>query len=263
MPATGRAAHLLALRQRAENGLAALAGLAPSDVLRRRLERAAPLLEALGTAPDGDSPELDSSIPKSSPWAALLDCVTVQETRLFRTAPQLLSLSALLPDLPGRPLRLLSAGCATGEEAWSLSILAGASGIEAEVLGLDLCRPALKAAESGRYLAGPPDALREVPPVFLPCFTQAGGWVMPRTGPRPIFRHANLLHPPADLGTFDAILCRNVLIYLLPEARQAVLRRLVAILRPGGALLLGATDKPDPGLPLAQVPGAHVMWRRL
>jgi chemotaxis protein methyltransferase CheR len=238
--------------ERAEAGLAALAGLAPSEVLRRRLDRAAPLIRAIDSPPGLDSPG----------WAALLDAVTVQETRLFRSAPQLLHLGRMMADGPSPPLRLLSAGCATGEEAWSLSVLAAASGIEAEVVGLDLCRPALARARAGRFPAGPPDALREVPPALRGYFAPEGGWVVPRA-PAPAFRRANLLEPPADLGAFDAILCRNVLIYLLPEAREAVLRGLVARLRPGGALLLGPTDHPPADLPLAPEPGAHAVWRLL
>ncbi|WP_458096137.1 CheR family methyltransferase [Roseomonas sp. WA12] len=240
---------------RAESGLAALAGLAPSGVLLRRLDRAGPLVAALESPPALDDPS----------WAALLDAVTVQETRLFRAAPQLLTLAALMPVLPaqGRRLRLLSAGCASGEEAWSLAVLAGAGKIPAEVLGIDLCRPALATAAAGRYAAGPPDALREVPPALQTQFDREGGWVLPRPPVPPTFRRANLLDLPPDLGMFGAVLCRNVLIYLLPEARSAVLHGLVGLLPQGGALLLGPTDVPDTDLPLAPEPGTHGVWRRL
>ena len=247
-------ARMAADRARAEDGLAALAGLAPSGVLSRRLDRAAPLLGALESTPALDSPG----------WAALLDAVTVQETRLFRAAPQLLALASLMPGLPaqGGPLRLLSAGCASGEEAWSLAVLAGAEGMPAEVLGLDLCRPALAVAAAGRYPAGPPDALREVPQALHARFDREDGWLRPRPPVPPAFRRANLLDLPPDLGRFGAVLCRNVLIYLLPEARAAVLRALVGLLLPGSALLLGPTDVPGPELPLAPEPGTHGIWRR-
>ncbi|MBP0493439.1 CheR family methyltransferase [Pararoseomonas indoligenes] len=237
----------------AREGLAALAGLAPSGVLQRRLERAAPLLQALEPQPEIDSPG----------WAALLDAVTVGETRLFRSASQLLTLRGLMPDLPGRPLHLLSAGCSSGEEAWSLALLAEEAGIEAAVLGLDINRPALAVAAAGRYPAGPPDALREVPAPFRPRFLQAQGWVSPQSTRPPAFRRANLLGLPPGLDGLGAILCRNVLIYLLPSARDAVLRDLVARLLPGGALLLGVTESPSPDLPLRPEPGAHGVWRRL
>ncbi|WP_426956745.1 CheR family methyltransferase [Muricoccus radiodurans] len=237
----------------AEAGLARLAGLAPSEVLRRRLLRAAPS-EPLPWPPDLDHPA----------WAALLDAVTVGETRLFRSAPQLLALGALLPEAMARPLRLLSAGCATGEEAWSLAALAAASSRPAEILGLDLCRPALRRAEAARYPAGPPDALREVPEPFHRFFPREGTEILPRPGgsTQVSFRRANLLEPPPDLPRFDAILCRNVLIYLLPEARAAVLRGLADRLLPGGTLLLGPTDTVPPGLGLRAVDGVHAIWQR-
>jgi chemotaxis protein methyltransferase CheR len=62
------------------------------------------------------------------------------------------------------------------------------------------------------------------------------------------FTHANLLE--AEIAPAEAILCRNVLIYLTEPARAQVLDRLVAALRPGGVLLLGATDRPSPALGL-------------
>jgi chemotaxis protein methyltransferase CheR len=226
-----------------------LAGFAATDVLRGRLKRVGPLLARL----DPGACALDDPA-----WAALLDAVTVQETRLFRAAPQLEAFRALV--LPGlvaaagaRPLLLVSAGCATGEEAWTLAILAARAGAQAwRVLGLDLCRPALAAAQEARYHLGPPDALREVPEADrallvreAACFSPA-----PALRPRVGFRRANLLVPGLRPGEADAILCRNVLIYMTPEARLAVLGGLAAALRPGGALLLGPTDSPPPGLGL-------------
>ncbi|MBI0536426.1 hypothetical protein D9599_12650 [Roseomonas sp. KE2513] len=240
----------------AERVLARLAGLAPSPVLRRRLEGAVPLLAALAPPP-ADAP---LSLLDSPAWAALLDAVTVQETRLFRAASQITALADRLPSLPGAP-RLLSAGCATGEEAWTLAVLAAVAGLPAEIVGIDLCRPALAAAAAGRFGTGPPDPMREVPPAYRSCFRPCGDWIEP-LAPAPRFRRANLLDLPEDLGLFGAILCRNVLIYLLPQARAEVLRGLVDHLLPGGLLLLGPTDAPGPELPLRPEAGAPGTWRR-
>jgi chemotaxis protein methyltransferase CheR len=196
--------------------------------------------------------------------------VTVQETRFYRNAAQLDAFrDAILPRLAtaagARPLRLLSAGCATGEEAWTLGMLAldVAPGQVAEVLGLDLCRPALATAEAGRY-HGPPDPLRDLP-------LRYHGWMAPvrpgcvQPGPelrRTVrFRRANLLRLEEPAARYDAVLCRNVLIYLSPAARAATLARLTAALRPGGALLLGPTDQPGPGL-LPWAPGALGNYHR-
>ncbi|WBV41716.1 CheR family methyltransferase [Pseudoroseomonas cervicalis] len=256
----------------ARDGLAALVGLAASEVLCGRLRRAAPLIEAAPAASLA-APALDDPF-----WAALIDAVTVQETRLFRTAPQLLALAALaFPALavPGRPLRILSAGCATGEEAWSLAALAAQAGLPARILGLDLCRPALARAASGRFEPGPPDPLREVPDAYRGYFpADAAGALEARPGEAVSvrFARANLctLAPadpspaaPPEASEQDIILCRNVLIYLTRPARDAVLRGLCARLAPGGALLLGATDLPPAGLGLALWDAAQPsLWRR-
>ncbi|MBU8546753.1 MULTISPECIES: CheR family methyltransferase [Roseomonadaceae] len=259
MPQTALAAPALGAVQQ---GLAALAGFAESDVLRNRLLRAAPLLPRL---------PLDRASIDHPDWAALLDAVTVQETRMFRAAAQIatfreLVLPTLLPTLGDGPLSLVSAGCATGEEAWTLAILAAGAGRDWQVEGLDLCRPALEAAVAARYHLGPPDALREVPEADRAWLDIADGWFEPVAAlrPRVHFRRANLLAPDLPAAAADAILCRNVLIYMTEEGRVAVLRQLVAALRPGGALLLGPTDRPPPGLGLAPWHRDIIgIWRRV
>jgi chemotaxis protein methyltransferase CheR len=234
-------------------GLEGLLGLAASDVLRRRVVQAAALLPALGATPAIDEPG----------WAALIDAVTVQETRLFRHPAMLEALAAqVLPRLPN-PARLLSAGCATGEEAYTLAMMAADAGVSAEVLGLDISRPALARAAEGHWPPGPPDPLRDVPPRFRPMLVGGGsGWQAPpalrgRVG----FRRANLLAGPD--WPADLILCRNVLIYLSPAARGRVVAGLAAALRPGGALVLGTTDSLPPGVDLQPWgQGLHSVWRR-
>lgn len=231
---------------RARRGLRQLAGLAPSPVLETRLQRAAHLLPDLPA-----EPRLEEAH-----WAALLDAATVQETQLFRAPAQLALIEAGLDGAAraardaGRPLRLLSAGCATGEEGYTLAAIAlhvvgtHASGAAVEVLGLDVCRPALQAAQAGQIDPRLGAPLAAVPAHHLPRFTAPEG--EPRLDPslRAVLtlRRANLLDLPGDLGLFDVILCRNVLIYMDPEARLAVLAGLAARLAPGGLLGLGATD---------------------
>lgn len=243
-------------------GLERVAGFAPNEVLIGRLHRAGRrALAAARREPHLDDPH----------WAALVDAVTVQETRMFRAAEQLDAFrSRLLGDLVagarGRPLRLVSAGCATGEEAWTLAILAARSGASQwRVLGLDLSRPALASAAEGSYRRGPPDALREVPEGDRALLAMADGVFAPSDALRPhvAFRRSNLLDPVPSRARADAILCRNVLIYLTPAARSAVLLQLVAALRPGGALLLGPTDAPPPGLGLVPLgPETTGIWRK-
>ncbi|WP_376087780.1 CheR family methyltransferase [Roseomonas sp. CCTCC AB2023176] len=67
---------------------------------------------------------------------------------------------------------------------------------------------------------------------------------------------------PGDLPAFDVAVCRNVLIYLLPEAREAVLRGLVSRLAPDGIVVLGATDSPSAGLGLRALDRPRAVWGR-
>lgn len=253
--------------------LEALIGLAPSDIMRRRLAPHGALLERAAAA----SPRLDDSA-----WAEIVDLVTVQETRLFRNPAQLAALHAtILPQIATRArdrgvLRLLSAGCATGEEVWTLAALAldaaasvsdadGRAAIRVEVVGLDLSRPALAVARSGRYPAGPPDALRDVPAAFHHAFPrQETGWLAVSASLRRAarFRRANLLEPGEPAGCFDVVLFRNVGIYLTDAARREAGLALAALLCPGGALLLGPTDRPPRDADLVPWDAASVSIHR-
>lgn len=237
------------------DALARIASLAASPVLERRLERAPGLRAACRNAPeDHDHPA----------WADLLDAVTVQETRLYRHPAQCAALAAILPAraaaarAEGRPLRMLSAGCASGEEAFtlaSLAIEACAPGQPVEVVGLDLCRPALDRASAGTLGEVLGDPLALVPGPMRRWLEGPAGRAAPHPRLRAMasFRRANLAggHAPAELhggAPFDVIFCRNVLIYLTDTRRQAVLGQLRAALRPGGVLGLGPTDRHPAGV---------------
>ena len=239
-------------------GLGALLGLAPSPVLQGRLARCG--LPAPATPPHLDDPG----------WATLVDAVTIQETRLFRHPALLQALSdQVLPALRavagGRALRMVSAGCATGEEAYTLAMLAAAGG-PAGVLGFDVSRPALAAAGLPRWPTGFPDPARDVPPAFRHWLEPVDGTLCPAPALQAMvrFRRANLLAlPPGLLRQEDLILCRNVLIYLHPPARAQALAALTGALAPGGALMLGPSDAPPAGLGLRPWGGgASCVWRR-
>lgn len=244
--------------------LEAFAGLAASSVLSARLKRASPLLAACDPA----APHLDDPA-----WSALLDAVTVQETRLYRHPAQADRAGALMPAgvlrarEQGRGFRMLSAGCATGEEAFTLAAQglhaqADAPGAPLELLGLDLCRPALASASAGVIAPGLGDPLGLVPAALRPWLEGPEG--TPRLHPtlrRSLdFRRANLLDGMGAAG-FDVIFCRNVLIYLTDQARARVMTALIAALRPGGMLALGPSDRPPSGL-RAEMPASNIVTTR-
>lgn len=185
----------------------------------------------------------------------LLPFVTVGKTSFFRDERQFAALAELLPGwlskarLEGRRLAIWSAGCATGEETWSVAIAAleaGAEPAELELLGTDVNPAAVEFARRGSYPLARIEGLSE--DRLARHFERNGA----EAAVRPQLRRAisafevhNLTdrrHPAPAAGSWDAIFCRNVLIYFdLPTMRQ-VLDRFHAALRPGGYLFLGYSE---------------------
>ena len=143
---------------------------------------------------------------------------------------------------------MLSAGCASGEEAYSLSILVREAldpSWDVSILGVDVNAAMLSKATQARYSAW---ALRETPAdVQQRWFTPDGRdfvLVNPlRTGVR--FEERNLVKDdPAfwQPGTYDIVFFRNVLMYFTPETQRAVIGRLERALKPGGYLFLGHAE---------------------
>lgn len=184
---------------------------------------------------------------------ALLTEITVGETYFGREPGQFDFLRATaLPALGARVhagLRGWSAGCATGEEAYSLAatLRAVAPLAPHEVLGTDLSEARLRLARRGCYRAA---ALRGGPFAPLaPYLDVEGDSVVVRSALREqvAFRALNLAaaewRPPTPEGRgFDVVLCRNVLIYLDRDGVRRVAERLLSALAPDGWLLLGASD---------------------
>jgi chemotaxis protein methyltransferase CheR len=178
----------------------------------------------------------------------LLDEVTVNETLFLRNRNELETIDWASLVRNG-PARLWVAGCATGEEAYSLVLLASESLDTPEppidVLGTDLSEGALGAAEAAFYRARSVAGL--TPQQRDRHFSEEDGMWAPneQIRRRVRFRRHNLVRDPAPpLGErrFDLIICRNVLIYFDRETVDDVINRLERALAPGGTLLLGAAD---------------------
>jgi len=211
------------------------------------------LLAAAVVAGDGSATEL------------LAEHAVVGETSFWRHAEGLLALAGRLAGRPG-PLQIWCAACATGEEPYSLSVAlleAGRDPAGDHLLATDLSLRALARAQAGLYRAR---ALRRLPRQLAGRWLQAsdqGARVDARVAAPITFQRHNLLDPP-PAGPFDAVLCRNAVIYFEPEVARAVLARLAGALAPGGILLLGPVELPlSDGLGLLQVEegGASLLLR--
>jgi chemotaxis protein methyltransferase CheR len=183
-----------------------------------------------------------------------MDLLTTNETYFFREPLQLAAFTReILPALaralaPERRLRLLSAGCSTGEEVYTLAILVKESGLfddwDVEIVGCDISRRCLaqaRAAAYGEHAFRSPEA----EPMRRWFQLRGGKWVVDDAIRRTVrFSRENLLDPAALAGVprVDVLFCRNVMIYFDLEARRRVLRRLHGKLRDGGWLLLGHSE---------------------
>jgi chemotaxis protein methyltransferase CheR len=145
-----------------------------------------------------------------------------------------------------RRLRIWSAGCATGQEAYSLAMLLCDGGRRwdgwtIDILATDISTSAVARARSGRYTQF--EIQRGLPVrTMLTCFQQEGEDWLIDSALKPMVRFGahNLLD--AAPGRFDLILCRNVLMYFQPATRALVFDRLASALLPGGLLMLGAGE---------------------
>lgn len=187
-------------------------------------------------------------------WSTLLDRLTVKETIFFRHAPSYAQVEThLLESLKhrheGAPLNLLSVGCSTGEEAWSLAITAAEairkskSDSNLALTAIDISSCALRSARSGVYskqrLCSVDTQLLER--YFQPCDTRNDHYrVCQSLMSRVCFGRFNVLDiATAPMKNMDVIYCQNLLIYFRRWQRREILNHLATRLVPGGLLVIG------------------------
>lgn len=223
--------------------LAAHAGLElPAWVIDAR---ASARIAALGCAP-ADYVALIGSARGAGELAALLEAVRVGETRLFRHQAQIDVLTGVFaPAMRARrrqPVRVWSAGCAAGEEPYTLAIVLSRvlPDHALSILATDVSQDALDRARSASY---PRAALDHVPAAYRDCFAIDGDTVhvAPDFARLVRFERANLVDGPAPRDC-DLVWCRNVLIYFTAEARRRAIERLVGATAQGGFVFVGYSE---------------------
>lgn len=249
-------------------------GIKPGGLVERKLERvmAAVPLAALESwvatllALGADHPE----------WQSLVECLTVHETYFYRE-PELLDMvrNDVLPHLlkareRERQLKIWSAACSTGEEAYDLAFMAIRSlaengkaqwsdfgprpvdGWTMSVFGSDISNQVLRTAREGTYSNIAMGSIRSMPaswmdmlePVAQPADKSGSGerffgvrsWLQSYVR----FARFNLLAELPPVDRMDLVFCRNVLIYFEDDAKRQVQTMLARSLAPGGVLVLGS-----------------------
>jgi chemotaxis protein methyltransferase CheR len=184
----------------------------------------------------------------------VMDAMTVNETFFFRDREPFEAFrTSILPELlaaraRARRIRLWSAACSTGQEPYSLAMILDEearrlTGWSVDIIASDIADAVLKRAREGVYTHF--EAQRGIPIAHLARYftKRKDHWAINQNiKARVEFRNQNLIRDFSQLGVFDVIFCRNVLIYFAPEQKRDVLARLARALAPDGYLVLGAAE---------------------
>lgn len=179
-----------------------------------------------------------------------INLLTTNETYFFREPQHFELLRELALAARGRsePFRVWSAACSTGEEAYSIAmVLSDCLGMAAwDVIGTDISTRVLQAALAGHYTL---ERGRHIPPAYLRRFclrgtgAQEGTLLVDKALRTHVhFRHANLNAPLPELGRFDVVFLRNVMIYFSDDTKRQVVERALSPLRRGGHLFIGHSE---------------------
>lgn len=180
----------------------------------------------------------------------MVDLLTTNETYFFREGKHFDFLKKIAVEHPQtRPFNVWSAAASTGEEIYTICmVLADVLGISGNwtVTGSDISLSVLKVAEAGHYVL---DRTRGLPQEYLRKYClkgvreQEGTFIIDkRLRDHTRFLQVNLNNPLPEIGPFDVIFLRNVMIYFDQDTKRQVVGRLVQKLRPGGHFIVGHSE---------------------
>jgi chemotaxis protein methyltransferase CheR len=204
---------------------------------------------------------LDAYLPRLAPGGdpdelrVLAERLTVGETYFFRNRHDLDAFAAaVLPERMRaregvRRLRILSAGCSSGEEPWTLAMLTrevpALAAWDVSILGVDVNPAAIARARAGTYGTW---SLRQTDEAARARFfrrDRRGFHVADELRPLVSFEERNLVDQDPRLwvpGAFDVVFCRNVTMYFAPDVTRLIVARIARSLAPGGYLFLGHAE---------------------
>jgi chemotaxis protein methyltransferase CheR len=179
-----------------------------------------------------------------------VDLLTTNETFFFREPKHFYFLrDKVLPhQRPGRSFRVWSAACSSGEEVYTLAMILsdGLGDAPWEIIGSDISTRVLEKARGAHYSL---ERTKGISQQHLSCYclkgvgSQDGTFLVERNlRQRVQFRQINLNEALPQLGEFDVIFLRNVMIYFDMETKRQVVKRILPLLRPGGYFIVSHSE---------------------
>ena len=181
---------------------------------------------------------------------AAVDLLTTNETYFFREPKHFdfLKTQALAAKATGQAFRVWSAACSSGEEVYTIAMVLAdcLEGRPWDIVGSDISTRVLQRARAAHY---PLERTRQIPRPYLQRFclkgvgAQEGTLLIDKSlRQRVQFMQVNLNTTLPQIGSFDIIFLRNVMIYFNGDTKRGVVQRLLAALKPGGHLLIGHSE---------------------
>ena len=188
-------------------------------------------------------------------WAKLIDQLAITETQFFRHLPSYDLVKGFLESCP-ESVRMWSAGCSSGEEVWSLAMLATELEKDFQIIATDLSGAALSKAQQAVYTERKIQYLtRQRQERFLEASSERAECYRVNESLKKtvsFFQHNLTDEQGLPLRQIDLIFCQNVLIYFRGFMQRDILNRLFETLRPGGVLVLGPSEAASWKHPLAE-----------
>jgi chemotaxis protein methyltransferase CheR len=215
--------------------------------------RLLPIARSMGLPDVGQLVDSVRSRPSPEHTRKIVEALTTNETSWFRDGDPFTALtSTVLPSLlsargPAERLQIWSAACSSGQEPYTIAMLLEDAlpnaSTRVAITATDLSREMVERTRAGRF--SQLEVNRGLPaPMLVRHFTRAGNeWqVSPSLRRMVTASECNLAAPLPRMGPFDVVYLRNVLIYFDLPTKQAILRRVRALMRPDGWLFLGAAE---------------------
>jgi chemotaxis protein methyltransferase CheR len=214
--------------------------------------RLAPRIQRLGIGTYEDYLQLASPESDGGEFQMLVDLLTTNETYFFRESAHFDLMEAELSSQRRSSLAIWSAASSFGDEAFTIAMTLsdmqtqGKIANDWSILGTDISDRVLKSASQGIY---PEDRLRHVTPQRLKRYCLRGDGdseglvqMQPKLRERVRFGQLNLCRPIENLGPFDVVFLRNVLIYFDVQTKCDVVDRVLTQLKPGGLFFIGIAE---------------------